>query len=136
MDDGDFRTYWDYLVASEHKAQAAYDRTLLTLATAGIGLSATLLVQSSVLQASGSMGLIQLAWAAWGLCLLCLVSSQFTSQRAYRDAMNQVSAEGSIPENPGGGYAIATDWLNGAAGVTFALGVILFGLFIVSGFGS
>ena len=133
--DEEAKEYRQHLLLAEQDAQRSYDRTLITLASAGLGISFALVGNREGLVSGGLRCTLLLSWVAWGSSVIAGLLSHLVSQKALRKAVKQVDAGKVYEQTPGGSFAIATDVLNYAAGIFFVAGVVLFGVFLSQSLG-
>src|SRR2546429_5151815 len=125
-DDQGFR---QHLLALEEKAQAAFDKTVITLSSGALGVSFAFVkdfLGTSPVMCRPSM---MVAWAAWVLSLATSLTSHYLSTFAIRQAIHDFDA--------GKRTHLARAWdravvvFNGISGLLFVVGVSTMGVFVV-----
>lgn len=126
------KEYRTYLVQAEQKAQADFDKTVLSLSGGALGISFAFL--KNVVGAGPHSAVISLycAWASWGLSVSAILLSFYLSQHSLRKAIGQVDSGRIENEKPGGAFATATSVCNALGGILFILGVLLMILFVIA----
>jgi hypothetical protein len=123
------RDYLLHLYSLLEKAESDYDRNVLALSGAALGVSFAFL---KVLLGPGPFLVplwLALAWSAWGLSILCVLASFFFSQQALRSAIREFDAD-SLAANLGGRFDRITACFNVLSGGLFLVGVILMAIFV------
>jgi hypothetical protein len=128
------REYRSQLIEAEHKAQTAFDRTLLTLSGGALGLSLTFVAKFTG-QGRSATVFLSSAWVIWAVSLICVLASHYFSTLAMRKAIEQLDKGLIYEETPGGGHDRAIRVLNGVGGLLFVLGVAAILIFAVSNAG-
>ena len=134
-DDGQrLREYRRFLIEAEKEAQGSWDRTLLTLAAGAIGISVVFLRDLAGPGTVEKPWALISAWVFWTLTLICVLISFFTSRNALRHAISETDAAlkeklDNSPDQPGGRWTRATEWLNRIGVPLFIAGIILLFIF-------
>lgn len=124
----DLKDYRKYLVEARQKAFDDFDKTVITLSAAALGISITFL-KDLLGPGTHSMSCIVAAWICWTVSVVSVLISYFVSQIALDGAIAAIDT-GLLPAKPGGRFATATKILNAAAGMFFLAGLIMFIIFI------
>jgi hypothetical protein len=138
------------LVDSSIKAQDDWDKTIITLASASLGLSITF-VKDITGSVATNLPLLQIAWGLWGFSLIFVLLSFSSSYYALRKAIFQVDelSEGkntiekigrngwfdrltsNANINLGGWLNRVTYILNTFSGTAYILGLVLFLIYVI-----
>jgi hypothetical protein len=122
--------YRKYIAEAEQKAQEDFDKTIIALSGGGLAISFTFVDKFIKVGAPHNVPMLFYSWMMWAASLLFVFASYFCSIRALRRTLKQ-SYEGSVyVQRPGGKWAIATEFLNIAGAILFAIGLLLIILFI------
>ncbi|MFH0801162.1 MAG: hypothetical protein V2A78_02065 [bacterium] len=114
----------------EQQMQATYDKSVMTLSGAALGLSMTFIKDIADKSNLNATGWLLASWIVWGASITFILSSFFTSTLALQKAVQQTD-ENKIHDEPRGGiYNIFTNFLNVVAGILFVAGVITFCVFM------
>jgi hypothetical protein len=119
-------TLWEQFIAAHEKSEEAYDTSIRTLASAGVGVTASLGV------ALGEFGLVGVAAASAFLGslvfnLISYVTAQFDLRKRLADL--RIGHDEGIEGNR---WTTATKLLNALAGLAFIAGGALLALFVTS----
>ncbi len=118
------------LITAEQKAQADFDKTVLTLSGGALGVSFAFVKQFVVEGVAVAPRWLVAAWTAWTLSAASVLASQYFSTLAMRRTLHQVDTGAISAQRPGGWYDRAVVVLNAAGGIGFVLGVVLAGVFV------
>jgi len=116
--------YRRHLIAADQKASESFDKTVLSMSSAALGISFAFI--NSVVGSGPYMkpGLLFISWTSWGLSITVLITSFFFSQLALRKTIKQVD-NGTIHEEKAGGvYSTLTMICNISGGLLFIIGVL------------
>ena len=124
----DRQDYRQQLLALEEKAQAAFDKTVVTLSGGALGISFAFikdfLGDSPVMNKSWLMG----AWVAWVTSLGVSLTSHYLSTFAIRRATEELDA--GKERDLARGWDRAVVMFNTASGLLFLVGAISIGVFV------
>ncbi len=113
-----------HLVLAEQKAQDDYDKTVIALSGGALGISFAFIenfVDSSAMSATSCLFS---AWVSWGLSLLLVLASFFSSHLALQKAIEQVDKDdGTDKTDLGGFWNRMTKFANAAGGILFVVGL-------------
>jgi len=128
--DKDLRDYRNHLIAAEQKAQEDFDKTVLSLSGGALGISFAFI--KDIVGSGPFVGapFLLLSWVSWGVSMVAVLLSYFSSHLALRWAIKQVDNKNIYNERPGGCYDRITAVLNGLGVLLFIVGVILIICFI------
>ena len=101
-----------------------YDKTVLTLATGALAISATFAHDIAPQPAGGSTFWLGISWLLLLAAVITNLLSHATSQKALRKAMSDMDTKGTAGQHPGGWAAVLTRMLNDAAGLTLVGGMV------------
>ena len=122
--------YRQWLVVAEQKAQADYDKTVLTLSGGALGISFAfvkdIVGDNPIVHSSW----LVMAWVFWALSTSAMLGSFFVSRLALRKAILQCDDGTIFCKPPGGFYTVLTRWLNGSGAILFLLGVCFMAAFV------
>jgi hypothetical protein len=124
----EIKDYRLHLVDARQKAFDDFDKTVITLSGAALGVSITFFKDLIGPGATFVSGLL-LSWTFWSLSLLAVLVSYFVSQLTLDKAIAQIDSD-ARPSRPGGTPAKITKILNLTGGGFFLLGLILFMVFV------
>jgi hypothetical protein len=128
------REYRRHLVLADQRAQADYDRTVVTLSGGALGVSFAFVDWVATDGTVLSPVLLFLSWLSWGVSVGAVLISYYFSQKALRRAMVQVDAAlergEDVESRPGGWFATLTGICNVLGGVLFVAGVVLIAIFV------
>ena len=113
------------------RMQKAYDSTVVALSGASMGISLTFCKDIAGPHPVCRDLLIR-AWWAWGVSILFILISYFTSIHALEKAVDQIDADET--ENLGGTFDKSTSILSIAGGVLFMIGIAYFTIFAANNF--
>jgi len=128
--------YRDFLQTAYKDQSDAYDKAVMTLSGGALGVSMTFIKDLVPTPISATLWLLGSAWASFGVSVLAILISMFTSQLAIKKAMKQVDAGTIRTERPGKWYGRVTASLNVLAGLGFAVGVMFLVWFALQNLGS
>ena len=134
-DDATLAEYRAHLLELEHKAQTSFDRTVLTLSGGALGISFAFVRDFIGTESVSDVGFLVGAWAGWIASLTMVLLSHYFSTLALRRAIEQVDAGTIYNEQVGGHYDVFVKWLNGLGGLSFVIGLVLIGFFVISNAG-
>jgi len=124
------KEYRKHLVLAEQKAQEDFDKAVLSLSGGALGISIAFMKDIIGTDPAVQLVLLLAAWACWGLSVVIILWSYFTSQRAMREAIKQVDVGKIYNTHPGGNPDKLTAIFNFIAGVLFPLGVGFMAAFV------
>jgi hypothetical protein len=130
------KEYWEKLVEAALKAQRDWDKTIITLASASLGISITF---SDSILGSGektALFLCLLAWVSWSLSLIGILFSFWTSYLSHRYGLKWLADQPTdkpLPagETPTSCFDIATFILSALSGLLYIGGLALFVFFVI-----
>jgi len=128
----DLLQYRASLVSARATAQGERDKQLLTLSTAALAFSSTLMQKFFGLNAADSTAttlFIILAWTCWGFVILSVVLSLGSTSQANATAIRQIDSGTIYEQKPGRYWDSITTVLNIASSTFFVLGILFFILF-------
>lgn len=133
MDDS-LKEHRKHLVSAEQKAQEDYDKTLVSLSGGALGISFIFLKDIVGLVNVNQKYLLFISWLCWGISIMLVLFSFFTSILALRKAIAQCDSqeEEPIKELAGGVFAKVTNVLNISGGILFFVGILLIAIFFSS----
>src|SRR5438094_5400289 len=125
----DLQRYREQLLALEEKAQAAFDKTVVTLSGGALGISFAFIKDFLGTTAVEAKPWLIGAWAAWVASLTASLASHYLSTFAIRRATKELDAgkEGDLAR----GWDRAVVWFNGISGFLFLVGASAIGVFVV-----
>ena len=121
--------YRAHLIAAEQKAQEAYDKTLLTLSGGAFGISFAF-ADKFVGEIPQDVGWLLAAWIAWAISMAAILFSFFFSNKALRNAIEQVDSGTIHIGQVGGRFTAITASLNIAGGALFVIGTVCLVVFV------
>jgi len=118
------------LLQLQEKMQAEYDKTVLSLSGGAFGVS-ILMIKELIgsKKAIGSTSLT-LAWIFWGVSVLAVLCSFFSSAHAMETAIKHIDSDKPISAEIGGLPDIWTRALNITSGSCFLVGLGFFIYFV------
>lgn len=117
--------YRQWIVAAEQKSQDDFDKTILSLAAGGLGISIIFL--KDIVGSNPLVWPTVLVWS-WGLLIasiLFILMSFFLSHLALRYTIICIDSDKLDFKNPGGRYGSVTRWFNALGALFFVLGISL-----------
>ena len=102
LPDDVYREERNSLVDAEREGSRSFDKAVLTLSAGALGLSITFLRQIAPSPIPGTVVVLIFAWIAFGLSVLCTLSSFLTSQRAIgrqREILDEIYSKKIPNEN-------------------------------------
>ena len=112
------------LVSADQKSQEDFDKTVLTLSGGALGISFAFLKDIIGTEPIHYAALLITSWSAWGLSMLCVLTSYFCSHMAIRRMIRQIDEDTFHIEKKGGAWRDATASLNVVGAVFFIAGVL------------
>lgn len=97
--------YRKELSSLEHASQEKYDQAVMTLSGGALGISIAFVKDLVDLEHIVWLPCLWLAWLSWGFSVTSVLASFFFSQRALREAINQVDRGTHRSEPLGGSMA-------------------------------
>lgn len=113
------------LIEGEQRAQATFDRTVLTLSGGALGVSFAFVEQFTGMGLTVCKQLLLASWVSWTASLAFMLLSHYCSTFAMRKAIAQVDCGTLSKHLPGGVWETATKCLNSLGAITFFVGVVL-----------
>lgn len=110
-----------------------FDKAILSVSTAALGFSLAFLKDFVVLEHARCGWLLNASWGLFVWAIVATIVSLLVSQRGIMEQLEKAEGyylRGDESHLTRGFYAKATDWINGAAGVLFILGVFVTTLFV------
>ena len=120
MADDERREHRRHLVEAYHAASRDYDRAIMTLSAAALGVS-IVFVRDVAPRPTGT-GFLAWSWMLFTASLLTILASFLTSQEALRYELETLDDQEE--GRRGGKWGVATTGLNIASGVGLVAGVI------------
>ncbi len=128
----DLQRHRDFLVEAEQQVQDDFDKAVLSLSGGALGISFAFVRDIVGDQPLVSPELLFASWMAWGVSILFILVSIFTSQYAFGQAIKQIDNRVANARTAGGWWSTVTEWLSLLAGVAFFAGVVLIAIFVYS----
>lgn len=128
----EFRTKLDEL---ERKSQESYDKAILTLSGGALGITISFVEHVIGEDRVINKDLLLASWICWGLSLLCILFSFYSSQLALRKAIRQLDGGTLGKETAGGWPDSVTAALNAGGGLFFLIGAFVFVFFAYNNLG-
>jgi hypothetical protein len=126
----ELKEYRSRLEVLEQKAQDDFDKTVLSLSGGALGISFAF-VKDIIGSATVTNPLfLILSWLSWGLSVMFILISYYTSHLALRKAIKQVDTNDILHSQPGGFADYLTAICNPLGGILFIVGVILISIFV------
>ena len=113
------------LITAEQTMQSEYDKGVLTLSGAALGISLVYLKDVVGTKPLHDAGLLLGAWVVWGLSISFILASYFTSTKALRRAVTETDERIIYMTLAQSCWATSTKVFNALGGMCFLLGVIL-----------
>jgi hypothetical protein len=126
------QTYRLQLIDAEQRAQATFDRTVLTLSGGALGVSFAFVEKFTVAGNTVCKELLLASWVSWATSLALILLSHYCSTFAMRKAVAQVDAGTISTQPPGGAWDNATKALNALGAMTFVVGVVFICTFAIN----
>lgn len=124
------KDYRSRLEKLEQKAQDDFDKTVLSLSGGALGISFAFVKDIVGSAPITNPSLLFLAWISWGLSVLWVLISYFTSNLALRKAIKQVDSDSIRSSKPGGIADTLTAICNALSGILFIIGVVFISIFV------
>jgi hypothetical protein len=122
--------YRTSLLQLQEKMQAQYDKTVLSLSGGAFGVSVLMIKELiGAKKAIGSSSL-SLAWIFWGMSVLAVLCSFFSSSHAMETAIRHIDSDKPISAEIGGLPDLWTRALNITSGSCFLVGLGFFIWFV------
>jgi len=122
------------LVNKQNSNSEKYDSSILTLSSAGFGLSITLLKDVIPLNECLNPWLLITSWILFGSAILCTIISFQASQAAIRKNLDHAEKyyleKKDEFQNKGNGWISVTDWLNVGSGTFFIAAIVCTAIFV------
>ena len=128
--------YRNSLIELEHKIGEGFDKTLIALSGGALGLTLTFIKDIVGPQSVEATNFALLSWCLWTASLSSLLLAYYFGSLSYRHALKSYDKGNLNADNPGGGYATATNIFNVVGVVAFILGVMSFIYFAFENLGS
>ena len=116
--------YRDMLVEADRKSLEDFDKTVLSLSGGALGISFVFLKDIIGPEHMLRPTFLLVAWTAWGLSTITVLTSFYLSHCALRKAISQVDKRTIRNEKPGGVCSLWTRMLTAAGAMFFFVGVI------------
>lgn len=128
--------YYKLLVEGKRNASKSYDQALLALAGGALGLSVTFIDNFVVTKPPQQGWLLFTAWVLFGVAICCTLTSFLTAQEAYRVDIGRVidAMQSGQPITANTRLTSITYWLNRIALCSFAIGILVFIIFVASNY--
>lgn len=123
-------TYRNHLISAEQKAQADFDKSVLSLSGGALGVSFAFIKDIIGDGPVAVPNLLLLSWILWATSIVSVLASYFFSHLSLRYAIKQVDKKMIYDERPGGWYDKVTAILNACGGLLFLFGVIAIAYFV------
>ena len=128
--DESLKNYRSRLELLEQKAQEDFDKTVLSLSGGALGISFAFVKDIVGSDITTNPLLLFLSWLCWGLSVMFVLISYYTSHLALRKAIEQVDTEKIHDSQPGGIADRVTAFCNALGGILFIAGVVLISTFV------
>lgn len=128
--DESLQDYRNLLIAAEQKAQADFDKTVLSLSGGALGISFAFVKDIVGPDSIVNPRLLLLSWIAWGFSVTSVLGSFYFSHWALRKTIQQIDNGNIYKQHPGSIYSWITALLNALGGLLFLVGVVLMVVFI------
>ena len=115
------------------RMQAAYDKTVVTLSGAALGISLTF-YKDIVQKNPDHQDWLIYSWICWTISIIATLASYYSSLGALHKTVDQVDKETIDKETPGGWLNRITIILGVIAGAAFVIGIICFACFVRTNF--
>jgi hypothetical protein len=122
--------YRDHLVMARQKAQEDYDKTVLSLSSAALGISFAFLDNIVKDTALVHAVLLFIAWGAWVISASSVLLSFGISSSALGKAIEQIDQGTIYSDKVGGKRSHLIAVLNFLSGVLFIVGLIFMAAFV------
>lgn len=119
----------DTLQQTADKMQEFYDKSVITLSGASLGISLTF-YKDIVQKNPHHNGILVCSWIFWTLSIVATLVSYYISRKAFQKAVEQLDAGKTYKEELGGAFAKWNEWLGLIAGASFILGIVFFAVFV------
>lgn len=110
-----------HLLEALHAASQDFDRAIMTLSAGALGVSIAFVRDIAV--NPSALCLLRSSWILFTLSLLLILISFITSQEALRFEIEKLG-QTATEARPGGGFGVATLWLNITSGLSLVAGVV------------
>jgi hypothetical protein len=127
--DKETQEYRTHLVEARQKAFEDFDKTVLTLSGGALAVSITFVKDLLGPGALSYERCLLSAWVCWGVSVLTVLVSYYSSQLTLNRAINQIDS-GTRSSRPGGLFRVFTLTLNAVGGLLFLAGLILLIVFV------
>lgn len=130
-----YKAHIENVEARELSNTEAYDKAILSLSSAGLALSATLIKFVVPIKEAIFLTFLYLAWISFGISIICTIVSFLTSQKALSEDKNRAERyylegdESAIDEE--NKYGQLTGLYNLISGITFILAIIFIIFFTI-----
>jgi len=128
--DESLKEYRSRLETLEQKAQEDFDKTVLSLSGGALGVSFAFIKDIVGPDKITKPLLLFLAWICWGMSVIVILISYYTSHLALRKAIKQVDTNEIRKVQPGGKADRVTAICNGLGAALFFIGVVLISIFV------
>jgi hypothetical protein len=128
--DESLKDYRSRLEVLEQKAQEDFDKTVLSLSGGALGISFAFVKDIVGSAITTNPLLLFLSWLCWGLSVMFVLISYYTSHLALRKAIKQVDTGKIRVSQPGGIADLVTALCNALGGILFIVGVVLISTFV------
>lgn len=129
--DKDRKEYRQYLVAARQKSFEDYDKTVLALSGAALGISITFVKDLLTPERVAFKWILLISWGLWAISVTSILASYFSSQKALDRAIKQID-DGRQDVVLGGRFLCFTKIMNILAGFGFLAGLLAFMIFILT----
>lgn len=127
--------YREWLVQVDYQASVSFDKAVMTLSGAALGISITFLHDVAPNPLVETKIFLAISWIAFAVSLASILVSYLTSMGSLRRTIKEVDA-GTIydKKKPGGLPTWVTEFLRITAAIGFLVGVVSFFLFAFKNF--
>jgi hypothetical protein len=126
----DLSAYRQSLIAAEQSMQGEYDKGVLAMSGGALGVSLVFLNDFIGSKSIANGCFLLAAWIVWGLSIVFVLASYFTSTFALRRAYSDASNDRIYNTAGRSCWATATLILNALGGISFFAGVVCFVAFV------
>ncbi len=122
--------YRTSLIQLQDKMQSEYDKTVLSLSGGAFGVSVLMIKELIGAQKAVGAAPLVFAWIFWGVSVLAVLASFFSSAHAMECAIRHLDSEKPITLGIGGLSDVWTRVLNITSGASFLMGLASFTYFV------
>ena len=128
--DEDLKEYRKHIIKAEQKIQEEYDKSVLSLSGGALGVSFAFIKNIIGDKPIINSDFLFLAWLSWGLSIVIILASYYTSHLALRKTLSQIEEDDYESFHIGGLSDKFTAVFNALGGIIFFLGVIFISIFV------